>query len=76
MDRFEKFMILFIIVLFLSLSIAVVKTAYGIQGNLYQRTELNRERRHLPALCDQYYDNGTHQWKECMGVELKAIQND
>lgn len=40
------------------------------QGEL--RIEVpNRDERSLPDLCRSYYNDGTGQWAECMGVELK-----
>jgi cell division protein FtsL len=70
MDRFEKFFVLFIILLFLSLSIAVIKTAYSIQENVDNSIK-ERQRTHLPTKCSEYYDNGTEEWQECMLVEKK-----
>lgn len=68
MDTFEKFMILFIIVFFTSLSVAVIKTAHGIQEVIEK--EYNRREVPLAEKCEQYFNDGTDQWKECMGVGL------
>ena len=67
MDRAEKFMILFVLILFISISLAVLKTASGEIEDIKEITE----RRHLPAECQPYYNDGTDRWKECMGVGPK-----
>ena len=67
MDRFEKIMIIFILSLFMSLGIAVFMTAYDIQGYVKQQ-KIQQETRDRRIECDQYYMDGTHRWKDCMGV--------
>ena len=66
MTRFEKFMILFLIIFFTSLSYAVVKTAGEIRENVTQEIK-GRQVEHLPT----NYNTGTDQWIECMGVGKK-----
>lgn len=70
MDKHERFVIAMILIIFLSLSIAVIKTAYGIQQDIQKviKEEKERESRHLPTECEQYYCDGTDQWIECMQV--------
>ena len=70
MTIFEKILIIFIIILFTSLSHAVIKTAYEIGQKIEERTE-QRSRLHLPSKCRQHYNDGTNRWKECMGVGYK-----
>lgn len=70
MTRFEKFMILFLIIFFTSLSYAVVKTAGEIREKVTQESK-GRQVEHLPTKCRQYYNTGTDQWIECMGVGRK-----
>ena len=64
MNRFEKTMILFVFTLFFSISYAVLKTARGEIEYIKE----SKERVHLPSECEQYYNDGTTQWIECMGV--------
>lgn len=68
MSRFDKFFISFILLLIVSFSFAVIKTAKEI-GDIV--IENKRERRHQPTECEQYYNDGTDNWKECMGVGYK-----
>lgn len=68
MDRFEKILIVFIFILFLSISYAVIETA---RGEMEEVIEKETERRHLPTQCAVYYNDGTDNWKECMGVGYK-----
>lgn len=70
MTKFEKFMILFLIIFFTSLSYAVIKTAGEVRKNVTQEVK-GRQVEHLPSVCQQYYNNGTDQWIECMGVGRK-----
>jgi len=66
MSNSERLMILMILIISLSISIAVIKTAYTTQRMI----EDNRtEREHLPSKCEQYYNDGTDRWKDCMGVD-------
>ena len=67
MCRFEKIMIIFILSLFISLGIAVFMTAYDIQGYVEQQKK-QQEIRDRRTECDKYYMDGTHRWKDCMGV--------
>jgi len=67
MDRFEKFMIVFVFLLFFSISYAVLETAKGEIEDIKEITE----RRHLPSECQSYYNDGTDRWKDCIGVGYK-----
>lgn len=69
-DRFEKFFISFVILLFVSLAFAVVKTAKEIE-NIVEENHERQERRHLPTECREYYNDGTDRWIKCMNVEHK-----
>jgi len=69
MNKFEKFMILFLIVFFLSFSLAVIKTAYGgaeRMEKIYREMVTPR-----PSVCSQYYNDGSNRWINCMGVGYK-----
>ena len=68
MDKHERFVIAMILIIFLSLSIAVIKTAYGIQQDIQKVIKEEKERTHLPSLCAEHYATGTDNWIECMGV--------
>lgn len=65
MDKIDRFIILMIIIIFFSLSIAVIKTAYGLQERVQ---EIKTERVHLPSLCAEHYGTGSDNWIECMEV--------
>ena len=71
MDKPEKFIILMICILFLSLSFAVIKTAYGLQQEVQNVIKKEKERQHLPSLCATHYGKGGSKWIKCMGVEYK-----
>lgn len=68
MDKHERFVIAMILIIFLSLSIAVIKTAYGIQQDIQKVIKKEKERTHLPTICEEHYGTGSDQWIECMGV--------
>ncbi len=57
----------FVILLFVSFSVAVIHTASEIQEIVKKETE----RRHLPTECRPLYDKGGDEWKECMNVGYK-----
>ena len=60
------FLIIFCLFLF-SFVYAVFTTA--IESMNYHDDSMRRiEFRHRAAECEQYYNNGTDEWKDCMGV--------
>ena len=67
MDLGDKLMVFFIVILLFSISYAVFETARDIR----EIKDVVVERTHLPSECQQYYNDGTDQWKECMGVGYK-----
>lgn len=70
-DRFfEKCMIFFVLLLVVSFSYAVVETAEGSRHKveIYQQKQ---EVKSLPEKCQPFYNDGTDQWKDCMGVGFK-----
>lgn len=69
MDKYERFVIAMVIIIFLSLSIAVIKTAYGLQQEI--QNVIKKEKQHLPSLCAQHYGKGGSKWINCMGVGYK-----
>ena len=64
----ELFVITGFILILLSLSYAVIKTA---SKERCIESEERTERTHLPTKCGQYYADTTEQWINCMGVERK-----
>jgi hypothetical protein len=70
MDKYERFVIAMLIIIFLSLSIAVIKTAYGLQQEVQNVIKKEKEKRHLPSLCAPHYGKGG-EWIKCMGVGYK-----
>lgn len=74
MDTFDKIFISFILILFISLSTAVIYTASEIKRIATEVIEEReqKERRHLPTECRHLYDNDTsEEWMDCMGVGYK-----
>ena len=60
-----------IVLIFFSISYAVIKTASEIQENVTIK-EVKVEEPTLPEKCRDLYYNGTNEdWFKCMGVEYK-----
>ena len=69
--RVYELFLMFLICLFLvSLAYAVIGTAYQARESVIESRE-KIEKRHRPTECEQYYNDGTSQWQDCMGVGVK-----
>lgn len=68
MKIFEYVLIVLICLFFISFAYAVIDTASAIQENV--KKEPNRISQ-LPSECEKYYNSGTDEWKDCMGVGYK-----
>lgn len=68
MNKWQRVVFFLILLFFLSLSIAVIGTAYSKEERITKKEESGR---HLPTECQSYYNNGTDEWINCMGVGYK-----
>jgi hypothetical protein len=58
--------------IFGSITYAVIATASELQYTVvYQEVIVKNEKQTLPQKCQPYYNNGTNEWINCMGVGLK-----
>ena len=63
----EILVILGICVVSVALGYAIISTVQPTEAPCIEAIE----REHLPSKCKEYYDTGTVEWAECMGVERK-----
>jgi len=71
MTTFERFVILFLIVIFTSMSYAVLKTAKETQESIKDIKDIREQQLTLPEKCRKFYNDGTDRWVNCIGVEYK-----
>ena len=67
-DIMEAVCVVFVCVLLVSFSYAVIDTASNIRENVNKDI---KDIKHLPSECEKYYEDGTDNWKDCMGVGYK-----
>lgn len=74
MDRIDRMIagiiFIFLLIIFVSFSYAVIETAENVRNKVEEAVK-ERDNKHLTMECEQYYNDGTGRWAECMGVGHK-----
>lgn len=67
-DMIERVILLGICLVVVAFAYAVLATVTPAEGAV---PEVHVETERRPSKCAEFYNSGTHEWKECMGVGLR-----